>query len=148
MAFESLTLTFTVRPAGMLKRLDPSLIRFATALRGRSSLRTVLSVSLPWHGPETSSTGHLSATAATPLRVSLTARREILSAGAVVSETMTVAAPVPVTPAGSVALAVAVCAPAAANECCTDAPVAVAPSSNTHVIAPGISCGSESVAVP
>ena len=53
----------------------------------------------------------------------------------------------PVTPAGSVALAVAVCAPAAANECCTDAPVAVAPSSNTHVIAPGISCGSESVAV-
>ena len=42
----------TVRPAGMLKRLDPSLIRFATALPGRSNLRTVLSLSFPWQGPE------------------------------------------------------------------------------------------------
>jgi hypothetical protein len=46
-----------------------------------------------------------------------------------------------------VALAVAVCAPAATNACCADAPVAVPPSSNTHVIAPGVSCGSDSVAV-
>ena len=47
LAFESLILTFTVRPARMLKRLDPSLIRFATVLPGRLNLRTVLSVSLP-----------------------------------------------------------------------------------------------------
>jgi len=104
----------------MVKRLDPSLMRFAAALLGRLSLRTVLSVSRPLQGPETSSPGQVSATAATPLRVSLTACREILSAGAVVSVTMTVAAPVPVTPAGSVALAVALCAPAAANACCAD----------------------------